>query len=73
VQDKAQDTGIRFPDVHVQLTGTDGNTFFLMGRVAQALKRAGHADAVDKFIEAVTSSQSYEEALGVMTDWVDVS
>jgi hypothetical protein len=32
---------IKYPNVTVQLTGEDGNSFMIVGRIRQALKRAG--------------------------------
>jgi len=32
---------IKFPQVHVQLTGNDGNAFMVMGLVIKEMRRAG--------------------------------
>ncbi len=66
--------GIRYPDVHVQLTGQDGNIFYIMGRVRGALKRAGVSeDVISEFVTELTSSDSYDAALGVVMKWVSTS
>jgi hypothetical protein len=63
-----------FPDVHVKLTGTDGNMFFIIGRVTAALKKAGKLQAVvDLYVEEVTSAGSYEEALQITMATVSVT
>lgn len=67
------DQEVKHPDVHVQLTGEDGNIFFISGRVTRALRRAGYAQEVSQFAEELTSCGSYEEALEVVERWVDVS
>lgn len=59
-----------FPDVKVKLVGEDGNIFFIMGRVGNALKRAGHDSAVKRFYEEVTTSGSYDDALQVVMKYV---
>jgi hypothetical protein len=64
---------VKFPDVHVQLTGRDGNIFAIMAAVDTALTRAGHADAVDDFITELTSTDSYYKALAVVMRTVVVS
>jgi hypothetical protein len=65
---------IRYPDIDVQLTGTDGSTGALMGKVSRALRRAGVAPAeVSEFRAEVLSSESYDAALRVMMAWVNVS
>ncbi|ABD58207.1 hypothetical protein PBI_COOPER_90 [Mycobacterium phage Cooper] len=63
----------RFPDVHVQLTGQDGNVFFIIGKVSKALRAAGHVAEVTEFVNAVTDTDSYDAALAVVMQWVEVS
>lgn len=63
----------RYPDVHVQLSGRDGNTGAIMGYVSDALKRAGHGDAVNEWRTAVMSAESYDEVLRLAMNWVEVS
>lgn len=65
---------VRFPEVHVLLTGEDGNVFAIIGRVSQALRRAGCAPSeIETFQKQIQSSQSYDEALRVVMHWVSVS
>lgn len=65
---------IKFPHVQVQLSGKDGNVFSIIGRVTQALRRAGCAPSdIDEFHKQVQSSQSYNDALLVVMQWVNVS
>ena len=56
-----------------KLTGTDGNVFALAGRVGKALKRAGQADKAREFYEKLPNCGSYDEALRLMMEYVDVS
>ena len=64
----------RFPNVHVQLSGEDGNVFAIIGRVRRALSKAGATrEQLDCFTNEVTSAGSYYEALAVVMRWVDVS
>lgn len=64
---------IKRDDVHVQLTGTDGNVFALLGRCTKALRRAGYADTATELTNAVLNSGSYAEALNHMSEAVEVS
>ena len=66
--------GPKFPHVHVKLTGTDSNTFLLLGKVTQAMRRAG-VDVADitEMEEAVFSSDSPDAALRVLMGTVTVS
>ena len=59
-------------DIRVRLVGEDGNIFFILGRVREALRRGGRPDLVPEVTIAVTSSRSYEEALGRIMEYVEV-
>lgn len=61
----------RYPDVHVTLMGEDGNAFAILGNVSQALRRAGHGDAVDAYTAEATAGD-YDQLLAVTLCWVDV-
>jgi hypothetical protein len=66
-------TGPRYPQVQVQLTGTDGNAFAVLGTVRRALRRAGlPTQEIDQFIAEATSG-SYDDLLATCLRWVDVS
>ncbi|AXH47452.1 hypothetical protein SEA_HANGMAN_89 [Mycobacterium phage Hangman] len=65
-------TAPKYPDVHVQLTGQDGNVFFIIGKVSKALREAGHVDQVTPFVNEVTDTDSYDAALAVVMQWVEV-
>ena len=54
-----------------KLVGTDGNIFALMGRASQALKRAGMEEERKEMIKKITTSRSYDEALYIITEYVD--
>ena len=61
----------KYPDVVVQLVGNDGNAFSILGAVSNALRKAGHGDAVATFqSEAMTGD--YDSLLGVCMAWVTV-
>ena len=49
-------------DISVQLTGTDGNIFCVIGKVREALRRNGRSDLVKEFTDYIICSSSYEEA-----------
>ena len=58
--------------IKVKLVGTDGNAFALMGRVTAALKREGHGDLVDAFMEEAMSGD-YDHLLQTCMKYVEVS
>jgi hypothetical protein len=55
-----------------RLVGEDGNIFFVLGRVRQALKASGKNDQVQEVSERVMASGSYDEALRIIMEYVDV-
>lgn len=55
----------------VQLTGTDGNVFALIGVCAKALRKAGLATEATEMTNRVFKSGSYDAALAIMTEYVD--
>ncbi len=65
-------TTVKFPDVQVQLTGTDGNAFAIIGRVSRALKRAGHPESAVKEFQDEAMSGDYDHLLQTAMKYVDV-
>lgn len=63
-----------FPNVHIQLSGRDGNAFAIVGRVNRALKAAGIGrDEINEFTEAAMNSGSYDDLLRLAMSTVEVS
>ena len=54
------------------LIGADGNIFNLMGMASRTLKRSGMADDAKEMCNRITSSGSYDEALGIIGEYVDI-
>ena len=57
------------PDM--SLIGHDGNIFGIMGRASGLLKDAGQKEQSDEMIQRVTSSSSYNEALHIISEYVE--
>lgn len=55
-----------------KLIGKDGNIFNLMGLASKALRDAGMGQEAKDMIKEVTEQESYEDALVVIMDYVDV-
>ena len=64
---------VAYPDVAVQLTGGDGNGAYIIGRVSAELKRAGHRDAANAFVNDAMDCASYDELLRLVMRTVTVS
>ena len=55
----------------MRLEGQDGNIFSILGRASRLLKDVGQKDQADEMFRRVTSSGSYEEALHIISEYVD--
>lgn len=63
---------VKYPKVTVQLTGTDGNAFAIMGAVQTALKRHGvSAEELERYSEE-SMSGDYDNLLQTAMRWVNV-
>lgn len=63
----------KHPDITVQLVGTDGNAFAVLGTMRRALQRGGvPADQVAAFM-AEAMSGDYDHLLATCTQWVTVA
>lgn len=60
-----------FPQVHVKLTGEDGNAWSIIGRVRQALRKAGLQAEAEKFADDAMSGD-YDHVLQTCFKYVTV-
>ncbi len=56
-----------------KLIGENGNIFNLTGIAAQTLRRNGQADEAKEMSERIFKSGSYEEALGIIGEYVNIT
>lgn len=64
---------VKYPQIQVQLTGTDGNAFAIIGAVRNALRRGGaSAEDVTAFQQEAMSGD-YDNVLQTAMRYVDVS
>jgi hypothetical protein len=63
----------KYPDITVQLTGTDGNAFAVLGKVSRALRQAGVPDDERQAFMAEATQGNYDHLLQVVWHWVDVT
>ena len=54
------------------LVGTNGYVFALAGKVSRTLKQAGMRDEAKEFMEKLPQCGSYDEALQLMMEYVEV-
>jgi len=57
----------------VKLTGTDGNVFALTGLCTKALKKEGLESEAKEMADKIFDSESYAEALSIMSEYCDIS
>lgn len=55
-----------------KLIGANGNIFNLIGIASRSLKRAGQNDQATEMSKRVMSSGSYDEALSIIMEYVEV-
>lgn len=65
-------TTTKYPEITVQLTGEDGNAFFIIGKVKQALRRADISkEEQDNFLSEAMAGD-YNHLLCTCMEWVTV-
>jgi len=64
---------VKYPEIEVQLTGEDGNAFYILGKVKKALERNGVSkEEVEEFLTEAKSGD-YDNLLQTCMKWVDVN
>ena len=58
-------------NIQVQLTGQDGNAFYILAKVSKALKGGGHKELADEFMKEATQGD-YDHLLATCMKYVDV-
>ena len=70
---RAPGNGIRYPEIGVRLTGTDGNALAIVGKVRRALDGHGvHDDECEAFVREALSGD-YDNVLQTAMRWVTIS
>ena len=64
---------VRYPQITVELTGTDGNAFAVLGKVRRALHAEGVAPADVEVFTKEAKAGDYDHLLQTCMRWVDVS
>ncbi|MBQ8999230.1 MAG: hypothetical protein IJ086_11165 [Clostridium sp.] len=58
--------------IEVELIGQDGNIFNLVAIASRALERNGQREAASEMQDKVYNSSSYDEALMIISDYVEI-
>jgi hypothetical protein len=62
---------VKYPNVHVNLVGEDGNAFAILGRVMKAMRRADVDPAEIKAFQQEATGGDYDRLLQTCMRWVD--
>ena len=60
------------PKPRCKLAGAEGNVFILAGRVWRAINDAGMAERAAEFVQKLSECQSYDEALNLVKQYVEI-
>jgi hypothetical protein len=64
---------VKYPEIKVQLTGTDGNAFAIMSLVKKGLRKGNvSAEEIDAYLEQ-SMSGDYDNLIATACEWVTVS
>jgi hypothetical protein len=69
----SESSGVKYPEIEVQLTGTDGNAFAILGKVARAMRDAGLTNEQVKEFQSEAMSGDYDHLLRTAMRFVEVS
>lgn len=58
-------------NIKVKLIGEDGNAFFILGKVREALIKNGRKDLVEEFMKKAQSGD-YDHLLATVMEYVEV-
>ena len=62
----------KYPDITLQLTGKDGNAFYILGICLQAMRRAGLSQEERDAFQAEATSGNYDHLLATCIEWFNV-
>ncbi len=73
MSEQTEVTAVLYPDVEVELVGTDGNAFALIGLVQKAIRREVGIEQSKAFSAEALKQGSYDELLQFILSTVEVS
>jgi hypothetical protein len=63
----------KYPNIKVQLTGRDGNAFFVLGTMQRAFKKAKVSETEIKSFMDEAMNGDYDHLLATCMNWAEVS
>nr|DAX91034.1 MAG TPA: hypothetical protein [Caudoviricetes sp.] len=56
---------VKYPEIHIQLVGLDGNAFFILGRCLQAMRKAGLSQEERDSFHKEATSVNYDHLIAI--------
>lgn len=63
---------VKYPQIHVQLVGLDGNAFSILSRCLTAMRRAKLPPEEREAFRKEATSGNYDHLLATCMEWFDV-
>lgn len=63
---------VKYPEIHVQLVGIDGNAFSILNRCLEAMRRAKLSSEEREAFRKEATSGNYDHLLMTCMEWFDV-
>lgn len=64
---------IKYPNIHVELVGENGNAYAILGRVTKAMRRADLPKSEIDAFQKEAMSGNYDNLLQTVMRWVETS
>ena len=62
----------KYPDIHIELVGQDGNAFNILGICLRAMRKAGLSKEQQKEFQLDTTSGDYQHLLDTCMRYFDI-
>ena len=66
-------TDPKYPEIEVELSGSDGNAFAIIGKVSKALRRGGVDKEEITLFSTEAMSGDYDNVIQTAMKWVEVA
>jgi len=64
--------GVKYPEIHVQLVGLDGNAFSIIGRCLTAMRKAGLYKEEREVFRKEATNEDYDHLLATCMKWFNI-
>lgn len=64
--------GVKYPEIHVQLVGLDGNAFSIIGRCLTVMRKAGLSKEEREVFRKEATNGDYDHLLATCMKWFNI-